>query len=400
MTRGNMVASRGDEQSQEDTGLVAPNSRRSTTNSSLSQGKYITKWVVPAAWLVFSFFCQSVCLHVGTYYYVMWMERLRDRLDDAQPESAALRQLQERLDETNPESAAALRQLDIAEDLSTSLRNGALHDVVADLLGRQPVPTAAMDAICALIPAAWAVLALHQRDLHVWSKCLFCAGLLAHGKGFLAWITVVPDSIGWEGCKARLGEEGVDYFRKLGNLNFEDHFFSSWASIVQLEVVGFNGHRLRFCGDMVYSGHTYFVGLFAVGLYDLVKKITQDHKQRKQFLIRCVASVSLTAIVILEGCMLLANRFHYSIDVLIALWAVFLLYTNAAIAIVIEWWCDRLWLPHEEKVLRKCPECNRIRVEDDDQGEILIPPCFPPFCLIEGRYYIHHCPKDDPELLP
>ena len=37
--------------------------------------------------------------------------------------------------------------------------------------------------------------------------------VLAFGKGIFGATTIIPDSIGWANCKARLGEEGLAYFQ-------------------------------------------------------------------------------------------------------------------------------------------------------------------------------------------
>merc|ERR1719316_1372973 len=156
--------------------------------------------------------------------------------------------------------------------------------------------------------------------------------------------------------------------------------------------MGFNGRHLRYCGDMIYSGHTYFVGLFSVGLYDLCRKLTKNIASHNRTVLRCIAGIVLSLVVLLDIVMILMNRFHYSCDVVLAVWLVFLLYTNGALAIVTEWWASHLWPPIEETKRQVCKMCKRKRVEDDDQGEIMIPPCFLPFCTIAGRYYVHHYP--------
>lgn len=135
------------------------------------------------------------------------------------------------------------------------------------------------------------------------------------------------------------------------------------------------------------------MALFAVGLYDLCRKVTQDVPRRKRLVVRTTIGCLMIAVVTLDVVMILMNRFHYSVDVVLALWLVFLLYTNGALAIAVEWWASQLWLPVEESRGMICKTCLRKRVEDNDKGEIMIPPCFIPFCMVEGRYYIHHYPR-------
>lgn len=311
-------------------------------------------WILPASWFAIALFCQSVGLHIATYYYIVWMDRLRG-------ETAAIE--------------VALEQDDVAnkEQLSADLREGSLHDVVADYLGYHDIPMQAMDALSLLIPVTWACLVLWRRDLHCWTKCMLCGSLLALGKGVLAWVTVVPDSIGWKGCQERLGKHGLDFFREEGKLNFEQRFLGTLRDIVANEMVGFEGRRFRFCADMVYSGHTYFVALFGLGTWDLVCHMTEALKREKRikcWAIRAAVGTVLSCTVALDVILILMNRFHYTMDVMLALFLVLLVHTNGVIAIFVRWWCDT---------------GSPLELEEET---MIIPPCCFPFCWLQGRYSV------------
>jgi len=259
------------------------------------------------------------------------------------------------------------------ENLSTDIAEGSLHDVIADWIGYHDIPMQVMDSLSLLIPLAWFCLVVWRKDLHCWTKCMVCGSLLALGKGTLAWVTVVPDSIGWKGCKARLGELGLDFFREQGHLNFEKRFVTTIKDIVSHEVFGFEGHHFRFCADMIYSGHTYFISLFGLGIWDLVRNYTHREERTKRNVIRLVVCTVLCILVSFDVILILMNRFHYTMDVILALVLVLLVYTNGAIQVFVRWWCESALGP------------THTLLEED---HLSIPPCCFPFCWLQGRYSV------------
>merc|ERR1719329_1535897 len=76
----------------------------------------------------------------------------------------------------------------------------------------------------------------------------------------------MPDSIGWTECKARLTPLGVSYMQ-------HDH---SMLDLLKAEATGVDGHHLRWCSDMAISGHTYFTTIYALGLYEMARKVTRN----------------------------------------------------------------------------------------------------------------------------
>ncbi|CAE7656810.1 unnamed protein product, partial [Symbiodinium necroappetens] len=54
---------------------------------------------------------------------------------------------------------------------------------------------------------------VYLRDVQQWTKVLLSHSVLAIGKGVFGVVTIMPDSIGWANCKARLGPSGVDFFK-------------------------------------------------------------------------------------------------------------------------------------------------------------------------------------------
>lgn len=329
----------------------------------------VLKWLVPGFIFMLCFLLQSMGLHAGTHYYVQWMIRLESNLNQKTTEMTAS-----------------------GETLSASVAEGSLHDLTAEVFGYHEVPMATLDFISACIPMIWMILVLWKQDIVIWSKCCLCGSLLALGKGFLCFATVVPDSTGWARCKERLGPDGVAYFKDPDTLNFGKSLVEAFLDLLYLEVVGVvqDGHNrhLRYCADMVYSGHTYFCCLFAVGLYDLVRKLTRLSEHRS--LMRFVVGSLLLAAVLADVILILLNRFHYTMDICIAIWGVLLLYTNGCVAIAVTWWIEDCFA---ESPKPQCAACQRQHFHDHHDGDFMVPPCFVPFCCLDGRYFIRHHPS-------
>eukprot|EP00929_Paragymnodinium_shiwhaense_P068678 TRINITY_DN34586_c0_g2_i1.p1 TRINITY_DN34586_c0_g2~~TRINITY_DN34586_c0_g2_i1.p1 ORF type:complete len:510 (-),score=84.85 TRINITY_DN34586_c0_g2_i1:219-1748(-) len=335
---------------------------------------YVLKWVVPGAVFASSFFFQNYCLHLGTYYYIQWMDRLEANLDNSTAEDA---------------------------DLSSRFAQGSLHDMSAQWLHhRYEVDMKVLDAVSAGIPMLWFFGTLYRLDVHLFTKCCLCGSLLAISKGLCDIITIVPDSIGWAGCKERLGDTGLKWFRDPSNLDFHKAAFASLKDLLYLEIIGAvrsdgKVRHLRFCADMVYSGHTYFCTLFSIGLYDLVRKTMRAHRLPglTQSIILLLVSVVLTGVVVTDVALILMNKFHYALDCFLAVLIVYLFYTNGPVARVVQWWANEIWIPkYKHKAVQQLSRSG-------GRGELMIPPCciWPPFCFMSGRYMIL---KEDDQSVP
>jgi len=328
---------------------------------------YLFKWFIPFFAFAFGFLIQNILLHVGTYFYVQWMLRLNSKL----------------------ESGHSLSK----EDFSSSVRTGALHDLGAQLLGDHDVSVKVLDGLALLIPSIWFVAVVNRCDLQQFTKCCFCGAVLAITKGIFAVCTVMPDSTGWDGCKARLGPTGVAWFSDPHNMNFEHRgILTSMKELLHLEVHGTKdlitgkSTRFRFCADMVYSGHTYFAALFATALYDFVSKAFYERSLSRNSTHCClfVFGFLLMGYVLTDATLILMNRFHYTIDVLLSLLIVFLFYTNPAVARVSAWWANEAWIPRSRH-----REFSKL-CDSESSGDVMVHPCccWPPFCCFSGRYMV------------
>jgi len=156
-------------------------------------------------------------------------------------------------------------------------------------------------------------------------------------KGIFDAVTIMPDSIGWDACMARLGEGGME---KIGEgIHFGDGFWSGMLQTAIAEATGDKGKRVRYCADMMISGHTYFVVIFAYSAY---KQIEYNAKvfpsNRTARLARQFSGSILSACVLLEVLLVAASRFHYTVDMLAAIILVILLFDSMHVEqLAVDW---------------------------------------------------------------
>lgn len=320
---------------------------------------YVIKWFIPAISMMLSFLVQNVCLHIATNYYIERMVQAEDVTVHCSG------------NRTDSPSAHAVAQ-------------GTLRDIAAESFGHHDVPTSALDLISGLVPALWLLIVVHDLNLNLFTKCCLCGSFLALGKGFIGIATVVPDSGGWSNCKARLGKDGIEWFR---HLHLEKESWRKLAALVRFEFLGTRNKHIRYCADMVYSGHTYCCMLFALGLYDAwsVSILTVlGLGARRRHIFRIILAIILSSIVIIDFTLILMNQFHYTVDVLLALFAVYLFYTNALVSRAATFWATELWVPslNRDDAERLCATTYL--------GNVVNPPCFCllPFCFMSSRYHV------------
>jgi hypothetical protein len=148
-------------------------------------------------------------------------------------------------------------------------------------------------------------------------KTIILASTLAIMKGIFDLVTIIPDSSGYEKCISRLGNDTI-YF--LINLNFNNDFLNSLIKILKVEIMGLNNKHMRYCADMMLSGHTFYVVLYNIATYDIITKYI------KNVIICFIIKMILISIIIIEIILILISKFHYTSDVLLSLVIVILLY--------------------------------------------------------------------------
>mmetsp|Transcript_9097 Transcript_9097/g.32227 ORF Transcript_9097/g.32227 Transcript_9097/m.32227 type:complete len:506 (+) Transcript_9097:158-1675(+) len=281
------------------------------------------KWAFPMFVTGCCTFACMVLLHVGTYYYVheMHMEtHLFTRTKHMQS------------DDFNVSLSIGWREdgnLTDAHGRAQSLSFGSLNDPIHLAMGFSQVDISMLDKIAACFPVIFVLMAVLMDELGVWTKVMFCNALLAIWKGLFAAMTTVPDSKGWHECTVRLGDTGLRWMMeaKMDPMAF-----------IKMELFGVNGVHIRWCADMMFSGHTYFTTLYALGLYELAYLFTREWD--KKYRVLCLGLVALIAIgeQVVEVYFVLLNRFHYTMDVVMAILLTFLFFTNSAIAEVCKRW--------------------------------------------------------------
>jgi len=270
--------------------------------------KFMVIWAVPFFLAACGFFLQNFQLRIGTYHYVHKM-------------------LQYDLVRTQSMQASNYTEpipLTIGQTpLNVSF--GSLDDPMTSALGPyQKVNISVLDMLAALFPFFFVVFAIAMDKPFVMTRVMLCFCVLAVGKGFFAWITIVPDSNGWQACKARLapGSYSVEWYAKE-------------RSVLEILLMD---PRSRLCADMMWSGHTYFVTVFALGLHEAVRRGMKAtiawHRILAESLVATAAILQQTV----EIYFVLKSRFHYTSDVVMAIFVTYLLYTNSTIAVVAAWW--------------------------------------------------------------
>eukprot|EP00401_Gymnodinium_catenatum_P000571 CAMPEP_0117467212 /NCGR_PEP_ID=MMETSP0784-20121206/5538_1 /TAXON_ID=39447 /ORGANISM="" /LENGTH=895 /DNA_ID=CAMNT_0005261171 /DNA_START=95 /DNA_END=2782 /DNA_ORIENTATION=+ len=388
--------------------------RRYQSRERRSQGKSeFYKWIFPMLFAMFGFYCQSIGLHYATYSYVQ-------------------------------------RTLEIERSMpnATWARDGLLfnklQDPVEDWMGPPvTIKLGWLDAVAAFFPMCFVTLVFVDaaKTVHIWTKVMVCAGFLFIIKGSLGAMTTVPDASGWEVCKGRLKEEGLDWMERT-------HSFWDMATIDFQWVFGHH-HALRYCADMMYSGHTFVVTLFALGCYELLRVAKPFDKYANGLLMKALSLSALSVISVgeqlLEIYCVESSRFHYTMDVFMALIITFLFFTNGAVAVfakqweisgfefIFEWFgfigsqddlgdaCTCLDCFNRKLVqnsnstrgIRKAafgvlrtvdlrtilPRVDGLETDDHDwkqrevwvtKGDIFLPPCCIPFCCLAGREHVYY----------
>jgi hypothetical protein len=394
-------------------------------------GLFLFKWFLPAACMGLSMFVMFWWLHVATTYYIYMEERNTHlHFENAHFDMDHL------VNVNNSQYAYPFLSPGL---YPTNVSYGSLEDPLEGELGWTSVDMGMLDTISAGLPALWFVSTLLTDDLQHWTKMLICNSFLAVLKGFFGWATIVPDSIGWGSCKKRLGAENLEKMKR-DIANPGEGFFSVFWSVLVFEVKNVFGvltgkPMIRFCADMMFSGHTYFTTLYALGLVELTRRHTKELSPHWQWFFLILVYIVCISEQVIEIVLVLRNRFHYTMDVAMALLLSLLFFTNATIGVVARKWYfwgrtfkhDReddaikrqrtqalhdmpegvkQWIDQNQVVwIRKEAAIDREKELPPDvkewfdaenitwmsvgtSGETWTPICCVPFCCLFGRYHI------------
>lgn len=282
---------------------------------------WMVVWLAPFFLAGSCFILQNFQLRIGTYYYV---HRMRDY---------DLMVFDKKGHMNTSDPVFGTFTMGTSPDKPSF---GSLNDPIAGtILGKyQAVDILFLDMLAAVFPFSFTVACLVFDQPRVWARIMICFSVLALTKGFFAWITIEPDSNGWKACKERLA----------GSMYNVD-WYSQERSLPELLMMP-PGSRL--CADMMYSGHTYFVTIFALGLFESVRRATRSWgvwSCRRITAEICIAVFAITQQSI-EIYFVLKSHFHYTADVFMALLITYLVYTNTSIAVLATLWTK----PHLQNV--------------------------------------------------
>lgn len=224
-----------------------------------------------------------------------------------------------------------------------------LADRGHEALGHSTISTLSLDILAIAPMFGLCALLTVTRDLHVWVRVCLTLGLLYLLKGILDYATDLPDSGGWNDCVARLNaqsSEVTQYFIHLNNLNGTD-FTQQFLQMEFLGVPTKTGNRVqaRFCADMILSGHTFTFIVILLGILELLQKYVGLFAPQCESCIISIANLVAGLAITIEAGLIVLSRFHYTVDVLIAVPMAFLLYTNHSLSILASWFI--CWLEPE-----------------------------------------------------
>lgn len=363
-------------------------------------------WLAPALLLLLALFLQSGGLYLATQSYVRWMDELGVPLarSGAEPQldlGPVLRMSQAKLQDS----------LTLPDEWSARLSGFRMPDV-------SPDAEFFVDFTTSLVSVSWLGWVVRTQNLRLWTKTLLTGVLLATLKGFLAWATVLPDPAGWSGCRERLGDDGLMYYRSVA-AGIAGHRLNSLQALLDISLLEIRSlwlmgraSRQRVCADTVFSSATCFGVLVSVGLYDAVRGSTEALENTRRSTVRSLIGLVLGLVLVLDLALTIASPYHYALDVVVALVLTLLVYGNPAVALAAELWVETMEAhPHsaspgatpsswaafasgmEAMVGLLSGSAGMLR----DLGQVAVPPCCIPFCGIGGLYYLRPQPGASPK---
>lgn len=345
-------------------------------------------WIWPPIFGLLSYIFSIMMLHVATHYYINYMDAWQDIVNATNITKLEIE---------------AGDNLDLKFNLQR-IKDGQLWDSMDNLVRHQlgdkalTLPIAIMDGI-AFVPGALYVLIflaflLMGRDvnLDIFTKTCFVGSCMAIFKGILDPITIMPDSSGWANCQSRLHPEGVALMRNASQFALWSNLIPTPSEIGQAlttEVLGLKtgseGQRLhaRYCADMLVSGHTYIATVCSFGVFKMVsdflrkRMIQKGGDNLKWYVVKWSVFALCVLCVLIDVGSIAITKFHYTVDIIVALLMVMLLWDSAHLETAVACWTTgyrwRMVRVNSEKhdtLLTVCPpltwfgtKCNNMAVK-------------------------------------
>lgn len=284
----------------------------------------LVQWGLPAIGVIFSIAAQTLSARLATLYYIRYMSRLDDLVK---------------------------QQHGVVDPLGSDWIYREHHDypqklqdIVASFMDPVEVPAYVWDFTLFPITLICLCLIIIKSDVYMWTKICVCFTFLNLGRAICHVSTVVPDAQGWESCKERLTNFGSqpDALKEMSEvvIDWRKGPIDSAFHIIQAEAKG-----MRYCGDMIYSGQTFVLVLFSLGLIQVLRKGWPEHTKTR-FLVQFLSPI----VIAVASVGVLVSRYHYTIDVFLALVLTVLWYDSATVASICEWWESIVDRTKERKV--------------------------------------------------
>jgi len=355
---------------------------------------WILGWLCPLLLMLIALFYENGGLYSSTAVYVRWMDELSAKVEPMQHSST---------------SVLGFRFQDPWQDFGSRLKEFTLPE-----MSWGPVLVEVLTTAVSIIWLAWVARMQH---LELWTRVMLSGALLAFLKGFLAWSTVLPDAAGWHGCRERLGEGGLAYFRALAGgpaewgLNWQS--VSLWPDIATLSARNLwmlgRVRQHSVCADTMFSSPTSFCMLLTAALYDVVRAETHFLEAVRKGAVRSFVGLALGVVLLSDLAVTILSSEHYTADILVAFPLTLLIYSNPVIAIASKRWVDycalasgQILLPlYSSSSVQSTEPPTQVSMDQlessgtaplRDVGHALVPPCCLPFCPFSGLYFIREQP--------
>eukprot|EP00930_Biecheleria_cincta_P005967 TRINITY_DN106937_c0_g1_i1.p1 TRINITY_DN106937_c0_g1~~TRINITY_DN106937_c0_g1_i1.p1 ORF type:complete len:488 (-),score=86.01 TRINITY_DN106937_c0_g1_i1:64-1527(-) len=269
----------------------------------------LLRWSLPVLAVLTGLLAQNVGLYLGTRHYVRWMDELH------RPSVGGL---------------VGIGLGGVESPLAGSPKPSWLR-VFAELL----------EMVTDILPVIWCGLVVRTYNLRLWSQTLFATALLMTLKGFLAWVTVLPDEQGWEACQIRLGSDGLKYYRREA---WPGSFGTLLGDLLLLEVRSvWTGalERRRYCADAMFCSSSCLTVVFSTSIGEAAFSLLQPplvQAVRWQAAARGAVRCCLAVLVVGNLVIPVAEGYHRGEDVLVAIVLALLVYSNPAVAMAAHCW--------------------------------------------------------------
>lgn len=331
-------------------------------------------WAGPVVLFLASCFGQNVVLSVTTRDYIRRMDELSWRSTVVSKPSAG----------TGP-GANVTQSVVSAEEPS-----------------KIPMSRLFLELVTGFVPVIWMGWAVRTCDFGSWVRTLTCAALLVALKGLLAWATVVPEPGGWTTCQIRLGADGLSYYRELaagrsvGPLGAL--IDTAYLTLRGVFTMGYPA-RHCFCGDTMFSTSVCLNVLFSMSLYEAVQSSTQWLAEPRDRKVRRATGAVLFIVVAANMVLAIGGEYHYVADVVSALILALLVYSNPAVALMVEKWmavaAQDTVVPNAP-IVPESPDGAQALADTAEAVTVEVPPYCAPCCSFGGQYRLSKVPLRTP----